>query len=129
MRWGLTILGMLACASLAINAALLIAYRSAQEDRENLRIELATLAIGRKAADAAGVIHAQLQQKAFNDEQRKNMLLDQAALNSPGLDDHDFLDALRRVLTTAPNCADSTAGKSASRLPLAGSAGGHDAIH
>lgn len=127
-RPGLTLLSVLACASLTINAALWIAYRSAQEDRENLRLEMATLAIGRKAANAAGMVHDQLQQKALNDVQRKNLLLDQAVLDSHGIDDAAFLDALRRVLPKNTNCAGDAARKPALGLPDAAGAGDHDAI-
>ena len=125
--WAVVILALLACASLAVNAALWHERRGLMEETAALRASVKTLSAARTADEFARSLQDNLSKEARYDAAQKQKELDRIAADSAGLDDSAFLESLLRLLAKESNRGPDSAGKPADSDPKPGDARGVDA--
>lgn len=125
--WALTFLVVLACVSLAVNAALWHDRRGLMEETAKLRASVKTLSAARTADEYARSLRDNLSDEARHNATQKQKELDRIAADSVGLDDSAFLESLLRLLAKDSNRAPDTAGKPACNGAQSGDAGRADA--
>ncbi|WP_298034494.1 hypothetical protein [uncultured Desulfovibrio sp.] len=123
-RWSIIALSVLACASLAVNAALWRERRGLMEEARELRASVTALSAARAADDSARDARDKIKEAARHDAAQKHKALDRIEMDGAGLDDSAYLDALRRLLHGDADRGPDAAGKPAGGLPASGDAGG-----
>lgn len=123
-RWPVAALGVLACASLAVNAALWGERRALLDETHTLRASVAILSAARAADTPALAARDKLDKEARHAAAQKNKGLDLIEAGGADLGDNALLDALRRLLSDNADCGPDPAGKPAGTAPDPGYAGG-----
>lgn len=123
-RWGIIALSVLACASLAVNAALWHERRALMDETLKLRTSVATLSAARAADEKSRAVRDQLKEATRHDTAQKYKELDRIETGGATLDDSAYLDALRRLLSGDADRGPDSAGQPAGGLPAAENAGG-----
>lgn len=123
----LWICGGIGAVSVVCCISLGIAVRSQGQLLDRLQADVQAIADVRQADDLAMAMRDKLYKGAQSNAQNKYDILDGVQSGAAGLSDADYLDALRRVYPQDTDGSADAAGKSAARLPKAGSAGSNDA--
>lgn len=123
-RWSIIALSVLACASLAVNAALWQERRDLMDETQALRTSVAALSAARTADEKSRAVRDQLKEEARHDAAQKYEELDRIETGGAALDDSAYLDALRRLLSGDADRGPNSAGQPAGGLPATKNAGG-----
>ncbi|WP_165079121.1 MULTISPECIES: hypothetical protein [unclassified Desulfovibrio] len=121
LYWGLAAL---ACASLAVNAALWQDRRAKTEEIAKLQAEVVAVTIARSADECARTLRDGLQGAIDHDLDEKMRSLEQLAEESAELDDAGFLRRLRGMLAGSAPGAPDAAGEPAGTVSGAANAAG-----